>query len=99
MRRITFRYGLLAGMGQHCPIRRLKRLALIALLAAAAIAAALDARDTAAQLAEVHTDRESLIALLNGTAALVEQKPNGTSIYTHIEATQIKVPPVIVGLK
>ncbi|MDD5391173.1 MAG: hypothetical protein PHD37_17690 [Gallionellaceae bacterium] len=96
---LTLKYGALAGMGQHCPIRKLKRRALIALLAAAtlcaAITAARSASETAALLSEAQTDRASLLSLLNG-ASFYEQRPDGTRIYTHAVMHEVEIKPVVV---
>ena len=99
---LILRFGPLVGMGKHCPIRKFGRRALIALLAAAtlcgAVAAANHARETAAQLGEAQTDRENLIAHLNG-ASFYEDKPNGARVYTHAETHEIAVRPLMVGIK
>ena len=105
---ITLRYGLMLGMGKHCPARKFKRLALIALLLAATLYAAIIAvrsasatveehRAVQAQRDEARADRAKLLALLNG-ASLYEQKPDGTRIYTRARLDETEIKPSIVGL-
>ena len=95
---------ILCQLGKHCPIRKLKRRMQIILLAFATSYVAIQAIDTvrtqAAQLSEALTDRESLIAHLNGASMREEQeRPNGTRVYTNARVEEIKVRPLIVGMK
>ncbi len=113
MNRLTLRYGLLRGMGKHCPVRRLKRVALIGLLVAAALYAASLASDTVmqlaqaqgdrsalrAQLTEAQRDREDALAILSGKVGPVDVLANGTRVYTRVKSYEERIKPVMVAAK